>query len=206
MIGIIDYGLGNLASIRNMLRRLEIDSVISNDAEVLRQTDRLILPGVGAFDQGVTNLHSSGLWQPLNDMVQEQKKLILGICLGVQLLTEGSDEGTLPGLGWIRGRTIAFDRSRLSPTQRIPNMGWRYIDSVRDCPLTLALPPEARFYFVHSYHLDCVDRQDAILTATHGYQFTCGVAKGNVLGVQFHPEKSHKFGMAVLRNYSKLTV
>lgn len=201
MIGIIDYGLGNLASIRNMLKRLEIESVISSEANVLAKADKLILPGVGAFDSGMSNLKKSGLIDPLNEMVLQEKKPILGICLGVQLLTEGSDEGELPGLGWIKGRTIAFDQSRLSPTERVPNMGWRYIDISRTSSLSENLVPDSRFYFVHSYHLDCEDQQDVIFTVTHGYSFAVGVERDNVAGVQFHPEKSHKYGMALLKSW-----
>ncbi|TWT96273.1 imidazole glycerol phosphate synthase subunit HisH [Neorhodopirellula pilleata] len=201
MIGIIDYGLGNLASIRNMLKRLEIESVISSEANVLARADKLILPGVGAFDSGMANLTSSGLIDSLNEMVLQDKKPILGICLGVQLLTEGSDEGRLPGLGWIKGRTIAFDRSRLSPTERVPNMGWRYVDATRDSSLSQNLEIDSRFYFVHSFHLDCYNKHDVIFTATHGYSFAVGVEHENISGVQFHPEKSHKFGMALLKSW-----
>lgn len=206
MIAIIDYGLGNLASIRNMLRRIEIDSVITNDPVVLAAADKLILPGVGAFDQGITNLQKSGLWELLNEVVLHEKKPILGICLGAQLLTEGSDEGKLPGLGWIQGQTVAFDRRRLSPTQRIPNMGWRYVETVRPHFLTTDLPFDSRFYFVHSFHFQCSDSEDAILTAKHGYEFTCGFARENVCGVQFHPEKSHRFGMSLLSKFARTQV
>jgi imidazole glycerol-phosphate synthase subunit HisH len=204
MIGIVDYGLGNLASIRNMFRRIEVESCVSADAAVLADCDRLILPGVGSFDQGVRNLHESGLWEPLNRWVLEDRKPILGICLGVQLLTEGSDEGTLPGLGWIAGRTVSFDRGCLSSNDRIPNMGWRYIDVQRESSLSAGLPDDPRFYFVHSFHLQCRNPEDVIFSATHGYSFVAGVERDNVAGVQFHPEKSHTFGMALLRNFSCL--
>ena len=202
MIGIIDYGLGNLASILNMLRRIGVPAIISSDPSVLSAAAGLILPGVGAFDSGVSNLHASGLWSFLHEDVLQNGKPILGICLGVQLLTEGSDEGTLPGLGWIPGRTVAFDRSRLRPEHKIPNMGWRNITATRTDTLTGNLPPEPRFYFVHSFHLQCDDAQDVMITSQHGYEFTVGVRRKNVAGVQFHPEKSHKYGMALLRNFA----
>jgi glutamine amidotransferase len=204
MIGIIDYGLGNLASIRNMLRRIGVQSVISGDRAVLQRTDALILPGVGAFDAGVSNLKDSGLWEFLNERVLQDRTPVLGICLGVQLLTEGSDEGQLSGLGWIKGRTIAFDRSRLKPEDKIPNMGWRDIQITRATALTDNLPLEPRFYCVHSFHLSCQDPADEIISCEHGYSITVGVQRDNIWGVQFHPEKSHKFGMKLLENFSKL--
>lgn len=201
MIGIIDYGLGNLASILNMLRRIGAPAVISSDPAVLALAKGLILPGVGAFDSGVKNLHRSGLWTFLQDDVVANRKPILGICLGAQLLTAGSDEGILPGLGWIQGRTVAFDRYRLHPEHKIPNMGWRRVTMTRSDALTDNLPAEPRYYFVHSFHLQCINAQDVIITSRHGYEFVVGVRCGNVVGVQFHPEKSHKFGMRFLGNF-----
>lgn len=201
MIGIVDYGVGNLASIRNMLQRVNTSSVISSDQQVLASVDALILPGVGAFDTGISNLRNSGLWDFLNEAVLVKRIPILGICLGVQLLTEGSDEGQLTGLGWIRGRTIAFDRSKLSPQEKVPNMGWRDITIERSSALTENLPPEPRFYFVHSFHLQCMNPEDSIISCRHGYKFTVGVQRDNIWGVQFHPEKSHKFGMRLLENF-----
>jgi glutamine amidotransferase len=204
MIGIINYGLGNLASIKNMFRRLEVDSIISSDPEELASVDRLILPGVGAFDQGMKNLAESGLIEPLNQWVVQDKKPILGICLGVQLLTEGSDEGDLSGLGWIKGRTVAFDKSRLESSQRVPNMGWRYVDNQSASELTFNLPEDPRFYFVHSYHLQLKNPEDVILTTDYGYTIEVGLQRENILGVQFHPEKSHKYGKAILKNFATL--
>jgi len=202
MIGIVDYGVGNLASIRNMLQRVNLPAVISADHMTLTGTKALILPGVGAFDTGISNLKKSGLWNFLNDRVLVEHIPILGICLGVQLMTEGSDEGQLPGLGWIKGRTVAFDRSRLNSENKIPNMGWREITINRRTPLTENLPPEPRFYFVHSFHLHCVHSEDSIISCRHGYEFTVGVQRDTIWGVQFHPEKSHKFGMRLLENFA----
>lgn len=203
MITIIDYGVGNIASIRNMLRRVEEDAEISSAPDIIAAAEKLILPGVGAFDAGVRQLHEAGIWEPLRHRVIKDGVPLLGICLGAQLLTEGSDEGELPGLGFIPGRTIAFDRTRLTD-QRIPNMGWRYINPVRDSPLLQGLPDYSRFYFVHSFHLSCRNPENEIATAEHGYEFTAGVASGNVTGLQFHPEKSHRFGMRVLKNFALL--
>ena len=205
MIGIIDYGVGNLASIRNMLKRIGVNSVVSGDRDTLRKVDALILPGVGAFDAGVSHLGQAGLGDFLNQRVLADKTPILGICLGVQLFTEGSDEGQLPGLGWIRGRTVAFDRSRLQLADKIPNMGWREIAVSRPNAICEDLPPEPRFYCVHSYHLQCSDPADIIMTCHHGYQIAVGIQHENIWGVQFHPEKSHKFGMKLLANFAKET-
>ena len=202
MIGIIDYGAGNLASIQNMLRRVEVDSIITSDVDALASVDKLILPGVGAFDRGIENLHKSGLWDILNTRVLQDKVPILGICLGVQLFTEGSDEGTAEGLGWIKGRTVAFDRAKLSDTQKVPNMGWRNIEIQKDTPVTRDLPQDPRFYFVHSFHLQCEHPEDVIVTSHHGYEIQVGVQKDNIIGLQFHPEKSHKFGMKLLTNFA----
>jgi glutamine amidotransferase len=187
-----------------MLRRIGVDSIVSGDCGVLQKADGLILPGVGAFDAGVSNLRDSGLWEFLNERVLQDRTPVLGICLGVQLLTEGSDEGQLSGLGWIKGRTIAFDRSCLKPEDKIPNMGWRDIQITRATALTDNLPPEPRFYCVHSFHLSCHDPADEIISCQHGYSITVGVQRDNIWGVQFHPEKSHKFGMKLLENFSKL--
>ena len=205
MIGIVDYGVGNLASIRNMLRRIGVESVISGDRNQLDSAASLILPGVGSFDTGIANLRASRLWDFLNEVVLQQRIPILGICLGVQLMTEGSDEGRLPGLGWIPGRTVAFDRTRLRTEDKIPNMGWRDISVVRPDPLCEGLPAESRFYHVHSFHLQCTSPEDVIISSHHGYPIPVGVQRGNVRGVQFHPEKSHKFGMKLLENFAKET-
>lgn len=206
LIAVIDYGVGNLASIRNMLKRIGVKSVVSGDRDALQKADGLILPGVGAFDTGIANLKQSGLWDFLNERVLADKTPILGICLGVQLLTEGSDEGQQPGLGWISGRTVAFNRDRLQPEDKIPNMGWRDITVVRPNPLCDGLPPDPRFYCVHSFHLQCTDPEDVILTCHHGYNITVGVQRENIYGVQFHPEKSHKFGMKLLENFARRIV
>ncbi len=205
MIGVVDYGVGNLASIGSMLKRLGFESVITGDRNQLGSATSLILPGVGSFDTGIANLRATGLWEFLNEYVLRRHVPILGICLGVQLMTEGSDEGRLPGLGWIPGRTTAFDRSRLRPEDKIPNMGWRDISVVRPDPLCDGLPAESRFYHVHSYHLQCTCPEDIIISSHHGYQITVGVQRGNIRGVQFHPEKSHRFGMKLLENFARLS-
>ncbi len=204
MIAIIDYGAGNIASIVNMLKRLGHAAVLSSDPAVVEQAERLILPGVGHFDYGMQKLEDSGIIPLLNRRVLEEKIPILGICLGLQLFTKRSDEGVRPGLGWIDAETISFDRSKLRVTDRIPHMGWSTMQITRPSRLFSPLDGASRFYFVHSFHLQCYERRDVIGQVTHGYPIDVAVELGNIFGVQFHPEKSHRFGMEVLRNFVNL--
>jgi glutamine amidotransferase len=203
MIVIVDYGLGNLRSIQNMLRRAGAASVISADAGVLADAQRLILPGVGHFRYGMERLRAVGLIDVLNRRVLEAGVPTLGICLGAQLIGRRSQEGDAEGLCWLEMDTVAFDRARLGPRDRVPHMGWAETSHAPH-PLFAGLPEPPRFYYVHSYHMRCDDPAAAIATAHHGYDFTAGVAVGNVMGVQFHPEKSHVFGMQLLKNFAML--
>ncbi len=203
-ITIIDYGAGNLTSIVNMLRKIGYASKISKSPEDIRNADKLILPGVGHFDYGMQKLNESGLVEVLNEEVLVKKKPILGICLGVQLLTEGSDEGSAPGLGWVKGRTVQFDRSRLSEEEKIPHMGWTDLHNYKSEGLLSGMHDHPRFYFVHSFHLQLENPSDVLATAMYGYEFAVGIEHENILGVQFHPEKSHRFGMKLFENYLTL--
>ncbi|SNB45055.1 imidazole glycerol phosphate synthase subunit HisH [Geobacter sp. DSM 9736] len=200
MITIIDYGMGNLGSIRNMLKKIGAESRISGDPSVVAESDKLILPGVGSFDAGIRNLSNSGLMQVLSERVTERKVPVLGICLGMQLMTRKSEEGTLPGLGWVDAETVRFSPPAGS-TLKVPHMGWNTVTAAKESPLFSGAEPEERFYFVHSYYVRCLNREDVLLTAEHGQEFDAGFCCGNVAGVQFHPEKSHKFGMRFLRNF-----
>ncbi len=203
MLTIIDYGVGNLNSIKNMLKKIgHFDAIISDKVEDIHSADQLILPGVGAFDYGMQQLRSAPYFDALNERVLKEKIPVLGICLGAQLLTEHSEEGDAKGLGWIPSKTIKFDRVRLDPNLKIPNMGWCDVSIKKDHPLTKNLNTlDPRFYFVHSYHIICDRAEDILFTANHGYDFVAGIAKDNIMGVQFHPEKSHKFGMQLLKNF-----
>lgn len=203
MLTIIDYNTGNLGSIKNMLKRLSIPSQITNDVATIEQAEKLILPGVGHFDYGMQQLHKSGLVPLLNQKVLQNKTPILGICLGVQLLTEGSEEGTEKGLGWIKGNTIAFDKTKLAANQKIPHMGWTDVTNYQQSKLFESMYDEPRFYFVHSYHLKLANAANSLVTAKYGYEFSAGIEHENILGTQFHPEKSHKFGMKLLENFAK---
>lgn len=201
MITIIDYGVGNLSSIKNMLKRIGVAAKITNDVAVIGNAEKLILPGVGHFNYGMEQLHKSGLVPVLNERVLQKKVPILGICLGVQLLTQSSEEGTAAGLGWIAGKTIAFDKTKLEANHKVPHMGWSDVSNYQQSKLFTNMPTEPRFYFVHSYHLALENQGDVLVTANYGYQFAAGIEHENILGVQFHPEKSHKFGMKLLENF-----
>ena len=203
MLTIIDYGIGNLTSIKNMLKRIGVDSVISHKLDDIESADKLILPGVGSFDYGMEQLNKSGLVEVINKKVVEQKTPILGICLGAQLFTDESEEGQVNGLGWIKGKTVSFDRSRLSSNQKIPNMGWTDVFGFEKSKLFTNMFETPRFYFVHSYHLLIDNPDETMVMTNYGYDYVAGIEKGNILGVQFHPEKSHKFGMKILENFVK---
>lgn len=200
MIAIVDYRTGNLGSIKNMLKKLGAPAVITSDPAEIEQADKLILPGVGAFDGGMQNINRLGLRPVLDKKVLEEKTPILGICLGMQLITRKSQEGAGPGLGWIEADTIRFT---FTPDQKlkIPHMGWNYVSVTGDHPLFAGLEDEARFYFVHSFHAVCDRTEDALTMTSHGYDFASAIGRDNIMGTQFHPEKSHKFGLRLLQNF-----
>lgn len=203
MIVIVDYGLGNLASVSNMFKKIGVkDVIVSKDKDVIKNATKLLLPGVGAFDAGMTNLENSGLIPLLNKKVLEEKIPILGICLGMQLLTKKSEEGLMQGLGWIDAETVRF---KLDPILKlkVPHMGWNYIAVKKKNPL-IDTESKNRFYFVHSYYVKCLDESQSLATSHFGNDFTCMVNKNNIYGAQFHPEKSLKFGMKFLKNFSEI--
>lgn len=202
---IIDYGAGNIGSIINMLKKIGVPSKLSRRAEDIFNATHLILPGVGAFDHGMSCLEKSKLISPLNQAVFEKNTPILGICLGMQMLFEQSEEGELPGLGWISGSVIRFSKKQMVGANKIPHMGWNSVIPKNASPLFNGLEDEARFYFVHSYHVQCNNEKDIIGQTHYGYPFTSSVNKDNIYGAQFHPEKSHKFGMQLLKNFSEIT-
>lgn len=199
-IAIIDYGLGNPLSIRNMLKKVGADAHITSDVAQLHEADRLILPGVGHFTSGMHNLRSAGLKQILDTLVLEKKVPVLGICLGMQLMTASSEESELPGLGWLDAETVKFRFD--DAAVKIPHMGWTDTE-FRKPEITNAafeeIPP--RFYFVHSYFVKCHRPEDVLCESEYGHVFTSGFVKNNIMGVQFHPEKSHVFGQAFLKQY-----
>ena len=200
MITIVDYNMGNLGSIRNMLRKIGQEAQVTADPVLIENADKLVLPGVGAFDAGMDNLERSGLIPLLNRRVLEDRVPTLGICLGMQLMTRSSEEGKRAGLGCVDAEALRFRPADAS--LKVPHMGWNRVMPARPSLLTDELPAEPRFYFVHSFYVRCHDYADVLLTTPFGVPFTSGFQHGNVWGVQFHPEKSHKFGMALLRNFA----
>jgi len=201
MITVVDYGMGNLGSIQNMLKKIGVGSKITADPAEVRTAEKLIIPGVGAFDAGMRNLRNLGLVEALTECATERRIPIMGICLGMQLMTRSSEEGNAPGLGWINADTKRFELSAFG-SLKVPHMGWRSVDVVRSSLLLGELSDEWRFYFVHSYHVHCVDRQDILLRARYGIDFDAAIQHENLIGVQFHPEKSHKFGLKLLKNFA----
>ena len=202
MITIANYGMGNLGSLANMLKHLGVPAAIVSDPDVIARAQRLILPGVGAFDAAMSRIAAAtGLRDVLEMKAHRERIPVLGVCLGMQLLTHGSDEGVLPGLGWIPGRTHRFPKVE---GIKIPHMGWNVAAPGVENPLTRGVGPSPRYYFVHSYFVQVDDPAHSVMRSRHGVEFDAAVAKDNVFGVQFHPEKSHRFGMAILKNFAEL--
>jgi glutamine amidotransferase len=197
---IIDYGVGNVGSVLNVLRRIGADATISGRAEDVAAARHLILPGIGAFDNGVRRLRASGLVPLLHQRVVDDGVPLLGICLGMQLLMHRSEEGVEPGLGWIAGDVIHFRQVEGAPRLRVPFIGWSTIEQHQPGRLLQGIPGGAPFYFVHSYHVRCDDQIVAAET-DYGYRFVSAIEQDNIVGVQFHPEKSQRAGMALLRNF-----
>ncbi|ODS41279.1 MAG: imidazole glycerol phosphate synthase, glutamine amidotransferase subunit [Candidatus Altiarchaeales archaeon WOR_SM1_79] len=203
MIIIVDYGVGNLGSILNMFKKIGVNARISSNIQDIEEAKKIILPGVGAFDNAMENLKNLGMIPILNKKVIKNKTPILGICLGMQLLTKGSEEGSLEGLGWIDAETVRF-RLGDNRSLKIPHMGWNTIDIRKESCLYGDMYEEPRFYFVHSYYVKCNNPENSLTTTNHGIEFCSSVMEDNILGVQFHPEKSHKFGMKLLKNFAEL--
>lgn len=204
MITIVNYNAGNIKSIQNMLKRIGVDSIISGSIDDIKNAKKLILPGVGHFDYGMKNLKESGIIEVLNNKVIIEKTPILGICLGAQLLGTKSEEGSEEGLNWIEMDVVKFDKKLMHQDLKIPHMSWNDINITKKSKLMEGLDNDARFYFVHSYHMKPLNKKDVLTSTNYGYEFVSSVQKDNIYGVQFHPEKSHKFGMKLLTNFSTL--
>lgn len=204
MIAIIDYGMGNLGSIRNMLQRLGTHSIVTSDRVEIKKADKIILPGIGSFDHAMKNLKDLDLVRVLNEKAQELKTPILGICLGMQIMTKDSQEGSLSGLGWIDAHAKKFSSAVEVTGLKIPHMGWNTLEIRKNVSLLADMSPDSRFYFIHSYYVVCNNNEDIVSTTNHGYSFVSIFKKDNIMGVQFHPEKSHKFGMQILQNFTQI--
>ncbi len=204
MIAIIDYGVGNINAFVNIYKKLGSKVKIARKPEDLSGAEKLILPGVGHFHYAMQRFSDSGMRETSEDLVLNQKVPVLGICVGMQMLANRSDEGGLPGLGWIPASVKKIDSSTLEHSTRLPHMGWNDIHVPTLNPLMINLENAARFYFLHSYYFECNNPSDSIATVEYGAEFTCAVNHSNIYGVQFHPEKSHHFGIQLLKNFYDL--
>lgn len=203
MIVVIDYKTANIGSMLNMLRKIGAHARVATNVDELNGATKLILPGIGHFDTCSKNLHKFGFVEPLLQKVVQEKIPLLGVCVGAQLLTHGSDEGDQPGLGLVDARVKRFSPS---PDYKIPHMGWNQVTPQCDHSLFLGNENQSmtawRFYFVHSYYMQCQHAQDVLATSVHGREFACAIGRGHVAGLQFHPEKSHHFGLQLLKNFA----
>jgi glutamine amidotransferase len=204
MITIVDYGLGNIQAFLNVYRRLNIEATTAQTSDDLRNATKVILPGVGHFDHAMRQLDESGMRQTLDDLALEQDVPVLGVCVGMQILARFSEEGELPGLGWIDGRVRGFASWEDSTDLPLPHMGWNDVRPTVASPLFAGLESGARFYFLHSYFFQCAKPDEGLAVSQYGAEFNCAVNSGNIYGVQFHPEKSHHFGTQLLKNFAEL--
>ena len=205
MLGIIDYGSGNIAALTNIFRLHKIPHFVSSKVQELRDARRFLLPGVGAFDPTMDTLAKSGLVEFLGDQVKGAKKPILGICVGMQLLAESSDEGNAMGLGFIAGRVRRIDIRKLNRPPHLPHMGWNSVNIAKDAQLFGGIDAKRGFYFLHSYYFDATNPGEVTATTNYGDEIPCAVQRENVFGAQFHPEKSHSNGVQLLKNFAGLT-
>lgn len=201
IVSIVDYGVGNLRSIQRKLQRFSVDVRISSTAEDIMASDRLIFPGVGHFAAGMDNLNRSGLRPALEEKVLRRNVPVFGICLGMQLFAKSSEEGDAEGLGWIDARVVRFRPELMASPRRVPHVGWNESRPLRSSPLFDGVPSDQRFYFTHSFHIECADPSDELARTVYGSEFTSAVQRGNICGAQFHPEKSHLEGLRVLLNF-----
>lgn len=202
MITIINYGMGNIASIVNMLNYIGVKTVVSSDPDIINQAQRIILPGVGSFDQAITNISNiDGLKEVLDHKAKIQKIPVLGICLGMQLLTNYSEEGKLKGFQWISAITKKF---HFSQNLKIPHMGWNSVSISKEDEILKGLSQNKKYYFVHSYYVEVIHRRNSLMKSNYGIKFDSGINEENIYGFQFHPEKSHRYGLELLSNFSKL--
>lgn len=204
MITIVDYGLGNVLAFANVYKRLNIEVQTASTAEELSKASKVILPGVGAFDHAMQRLDDSGMRAVLDELVLKRKLPVLGVCVGMQMMGNASDEGKLPGLGWVNGQVRAFKTSEIAGQLPLPHMGWNDVTPNASGGLFNQLEREARFYFLHSFYFECVAQQDVAAVSNYGISFHCALRAGNIYGVQFHPEKSHHFGAQLLKNFADL--
>lgn len=204
MITLIDYGVGNIFAFQNVYKRLDIPTKIAKTATDLVDAEKLILPGVGAFDFAMEQLNASGMRQILDKLVLDKKVPIIGICVGMQMMGNRSDEGTAEGLKWLDADIIKFDESLIKQRTKLPHMGWNDVSPLKRHPLFNGLEEDSIFYFLHSYYFNCKNKEDVIAETDYGISFASAVSSNNIYGIQFHPEKSHQYGEKLLHNFAKL--
>jgi len=202
-VAIVNYGMGNLNSVKKRFDQMNIDIYITSEASEIKSADKIILPGVGHFGKAMEKLSSSGLIDVLNEGVLINKKPVLGICLGMQLMADNSDEGDAAGLGWINGKVTRFQFGSEKKI-KVPHMGWNTVNINKKSLLFQDISSDDEFYFVHSYHFNCDDKTDILNTTEYGYSFVSAIEKENIFGVQYHPEKSHNAGGVLLSNFIKM--
>lgn len=204
MITIVDYGMGNLGSVLNMFKKVGVEAKISSDIAEISRATKILLPGVGAFDAAMSRINERGLKEILDHKALIEQVPLLGICLGMQLLTKSSEEGVLPGLGWVNGQTIKFNFEEGNKL-KVPHMGWNIVNEINPSLLTANMPEDSRFYFVHSYYVKAANESNVLMRTYYGHEFDSVITNGtNIFGAQFHPEKSHKFGMKLFENFAAL--
>ena len=202
MITVVDYGMGNMGSMLNMFKRIGVKACVATDPEAIRQAEKLVLPGVGAFNAAMERINNTaGLREVLDQKVLSDRIPVLGVCLGMQLLTRGSEEGKLPGLGWVPADTTRFPKVN---GLKVPHMGWNVAQPHKQNVLTADVGSEPRYYFVHSYCVHVDDPMHSLMRTHYGIEFDSAIGMANIYGVQFHPEKSHRFGMQILKNFAEL--
>lgn len=204
MITIVDYGSGNIRAIGNIYEKLNIEYSVATTADQILAADKLILPGVGAFDETITMLNTNGFREALDKKVLHHGTPILGICVGMQMLADSSEEGKLPGLGWIHGEVKLFDKKEILGKPKTPHLGWNSISIKKESPIMYNIDEEEGFYFIHSYYFECADEKDILSLTEYGKVFSSAIKHDNIYGMQFHPEKSHKNGIQLLKNFAQL--
>ena len=204
MITLIDYGVGNIFAFQNVYKRLNIPTMIAKRKEDLVNAKKLILPGVGSFDYAMAQLNASGMREKLDELVLEKKVPVIGICVGMQIMGNRSEEGKLEGLKWINSDILKFDENLIQQRTKLPHMGWNDVDPINNHPLFIGLEKEAIFYFLHSFYFKCKNETESIAISNYGISFSSAVHRENIYGIQFHPEKSHQYGEKLLRNFANL--
>jgi glutamine amidotransferase len=204
MITLIDYGVGNIFAFQNVFKRLDIPTRIAKTTADLYDVEKLVLPGVGSFDYAMNQLNNSGMREKLDELVLEKKVTVIGVCVGMQMMGNRSDEGKLEGLKWIDAEILKLDEALIQQRTKLPHMGWNDVNPIENQALFIGLEKEAIFYFLHSFYFKCNNSNDSIATSEYGLSFSSAVNRSNIFGVQFHPEKSHQYGEKLLHNFAKL--